>query len=237
MSIAPKNAAEKTFQENFVKELEKYKWKAPEFLNGNIKKVTVNDLIIHWRSELNRMNADQLEGVELTDNEFKQVMAKVNRISNSYEAAKILAIEESKGKIDGIYRDDNPKITRKQITLTIFKKAEVRGGDSSYRIAREVQTSSNNRFDIVLLINGLPLINIEQKRTDKTLDEAFGQFMRYYRDGEYSNNFMAFSQMMVITSEIATRYFATPKTITDFNPSFVFHWSDKKINRLTTGKK
>jgi len=237
MSNAPKSAAEKTFQENFVKELQKYKWKAPDFLNGNIKKVTIADLVTHWRGELNRINVDQLEGVELTDNEFSQVMAKVNRISNSYESAKILAIEESKGKIDGIYRDDNPKITRKQITLTIFKKAEVRGGDSSYRIAREVQTPNNNRFDIVLLINGLPLINIEQKRTDKTLDEAFGQFARYYRDGEYINNFMAFSQMMVITSEIATRYFATPKTVGDFNPSFVFHWSDKENNVVNAWEK
>lgn len=228
MSNAPKSASEKIFQGNFVKELQKYKWEAPDFLDGNKQKVTVADLITHWRSELNRINADQLEGVKLTDNEFKQVMAKVNQINNSYEAAKILAIEESKGKIDGIYRDDNPNVSRKQITLTIFKKAEVRGGDSSYRIAREVQTPKGNRFDIVLLINGLPLINIEQKRTDKTLDEAFGQFMRYYRDGEYSNNFMAFSQMMVMTSEIATRYFATPKTVADFNPSFVFHWSDKE---------
>src|SRR5699024_11938281 len=58
-----------------------------------------------------------------------------------------------------------------------------------------------------------PLINIEQKRTDKTLDEAFRQFKRYYRDGEYTHNFLVFSQMMVITSEVATRYFATPKTI------------------------
>jgi len=237
MSNAPKSVAEKTLQENFVKALRKYKWEAPDFLDGNKKKVTVTDLINHWRGELNRINADQLEGVELTDNEFRQVMAKVNQISNSYEAAKILAIEESKGKIDGIYRDDNSKITRKQITLTIFKKAEVRGGDSSYRIAREVQTPNNNRFDIVLLINGLPLINIEQKRTDKTLDEAFGQFMRYYRDGEYSNNFMAFSQMMVMTSEIATRYFATPKTVGDFNPSFVFHWSDKENNVVNAWEK
>lgn len=228
MSKAPKSAAEKTFQENFVKELQKYKWESPDFLDGNRQKVTVADLIQHWRKELNRINADQLEGVELTDNEFKQVMAKVSQISNSYEAAKLLAIEESKGKIDGIYRDNNPSVTRKQITLTIFKKAEVRGGDSSYRIAREVQTPNNNRFDLVLLINGLPLINIEQKRTDKTLDEAYGQFMRYYRDGEYTHNFMAFSQMMVITSEIATRYFATPKSIDDFNLSFVFHWADKE---------
>jgi type I restriction enzyme, R subunit len=237
MGNAPKSAAEKTFQQNFVKELSKYKWQAPDFLDGNKQKVTVNDLIIHWRNELNRINADQLEGVEITDNEFHQVMTKVYQISNSYEAAKILAIEESKGKIDGIYRDDNPKITRKQITLTIFKKAEVRGGDSSYKIAREVQSPNNNRFDIVLLINGLPLINIEQKRTDKTIDEAFGQFNRYYRDGEYSNNFMAFSQMMVITSEIATRYFATPKKAEDFNPSFVFHWSDKENKPINDWKK
>ncbi len=228
MSKAPKSAAEKTFQKNFVKELQKYKWESPDFLNGNKQQVTVTDLIQHWRKELNRINADQLEGVELTDNEFKQVMAKVSQINNSYEAAKLLAIEESKGKIDGIYRDDNPNVTRKQITLTIFKKAEVRGGDSSYRIAREVQTPNNNRFDLVLLINGLPLINIEQKRTDKTLDEAYGQFLRYYRDGEYTHNFMAFSQMMVITSEIATRYFATPKSVDDFNLSFVFHWADKE---------
>ena len=151
------------------------------------------------------MNADMFEGVELTDNEFKQVMTQVNRISNSYEAAKILAMEESVGKIDGIFRDDNPKITRKQITLTIFKKAQVRGGDSSYQIAREVVTENNNRFDIVLLINGLPLINIEQKRTDRSLKEAYGQFIRYYKDGEYTNNFMAFSQMMVITTEVETR--------------------------------
>lgn len=237
MSNTPKDASEKTFQEKFVKELHKYKWEIPDFLDGNKQKVTVIDLIKHWRSELNRINADQLEGVALTDNEFKQVMARVSQISNSYEAAKILAIEESKGKIDGIYRDDNPRITRKQITLTIFKKAEVRGGDSSYRVAREVVTSNGNRFDIVLLINGLPLINIEQKRTDKSLDEAFGQFIRYYRDGEYSNNFMAFSQMMVVTTEIETRYFATPKSVDDFNTSFVFHWSDKKNNPINNWQK
>ncbi|QUH31150.1 type I restriction endonuclease subunit R [Vallitalea guaymasensis] len=237
MSNVPKNASERTFQEHFVKELVKYKWKSPDFLNGNKKKVTVSDLINYWRSELNRINADQLEGVELTDNEFAQVMTKVGQISNSYEAAKILSIEESTGKIDGIYRDDNPRITRKQITLTILKKAAVSGGDSSYRVAREVVTPNNNRFDIVLLINGLPLINIEQKRTDKSLDEAYGQFIRYYRDGEYCNNFMAFSQMMVITTEIETRYFATPKSINDFNPVFVFHWADKENKTVNNWQK
>lgn len=232
LSNAPKDATEREFQEKFTQELEKYRWIAPDNLNGNKHPVAVQDLINNWRQELNHLNAEQLEGQELTDNEFDQVLKKVNQIQNSYEAAKLLSIEEGKGKIDGIFRDDNPNVTRNQITLTIFKKAQVGGGDSSYQIAREVQTDHGNRFDMVLLINGLPLINIEQKRTDKSLDEAFGQFKRYYRDGEYQNNLMAFSQMMVVTSEIETRYFATPKSLQDFNPSFVFHWADTKNNLI-----
>lgn len=227
VSIA-KNASEKEFQERFVRELARYKWQTPDHLNGNLQKVTVQDLITNWRSELNRMNADVLEGVALTDTEFEQVMTKVKQISNSYEAAKLLSMEGSTGKIDGIYRDNHPDVTRKQITLTILKKAQVSGGDSSYQVAREVESENGNRFDIVLLINGLPLINIEQKRSDKTLDEAFGQFKRYYANGEYTNNFMAFSQMMITTTDIETTYFATPKSIHDFNPSFVFHWSVTK---------
>lgn len=237
MSNAPKDASEKAYQENFVNELAKFKWQKPDFLDGNKQKVTVQTLIDNWRSELNRLNNDQLESIPLTDGEFAQVMSKVSQLSNSYEAAKLLAMEEGKGKIDGIYRDSHPQVTRKQITLSIFKKAQVRGGESSYQVAREVQTPNKNRFDIVLLINGLPLINIEQKRTDKTIDEAIGQFQRYYRDGEYTNGFMAFSQMMVVTTEIETRYFATPKTVNDFNPAFVFHWSDKANNRINDWKK
>ena len=227
MSNSNKNVSERNFQERFVRELEKYRWVAPDELNGNIQRVTVDDLINNWRHELNRINSDMLEGVPLTDTEFGQVMVKVNQIANSFEAAKVLAMEGSIGKIDGIYRDDNPQVSRQQITLTIFKKAQVSGGDSSYTIAREVSTANGNRFDIIMLINGLPLINIEQKRADKSLTEAFNQFKRYYFAGEYTNNFMAFSQMMVITSEVATRYFATPKTIGDFNLKFVFGWADK----------
>lgn len=232
MSNAPKNATERAFQESFTRELEKYKWEAPDALNGNLHKVTVDDLIANWRRELNRINADMLEGVELTDGEFQQVMEKVNAIPNSFEAAKLLAMENGQGKIDGIFRDPNPNLTREQITLTIFRKADVRGGESSYQIAREVQGTNNNRFDMILLICGLPLINIEMKRSDHSLDEAFEQFKRYYKDGEYIHGFLAFSQMMVVCSEIETRYFATPKSLSWFNPAFAFHWSDK-YNRIS----
>ncbi len=236
MSNAPKSVSEKAFQENFVRELEKYSWEAPDDLDGNKHKVTVDDLIKNWRYELNRLNADVLEGVNLTDNEFNQVLSRVNRINNSYEATTLLVAENGRGKIEGIYRDKNPKVTRTTITLTIFRRAQVKGGDSSYKIAREVQTPNGNRFDIVLLICGLPLINIEQKRVDVDFYDAFGQFARYYKDGEYTNNFMAFSQMMIITSEIRTEYFATPKSYNSFNKAFCFYWTDKENKPISDWK-
>lgn len=236
MSNAPKNASEKAFQEEFVRELEKYSWTAPDELDGNKHKVTVNDLIQNWRKELNRLNSDILEAVDLTDNEFNQVLSRVKRISNSYEASTLLVAENGKGKIEGIYRDNNPKVTKKSVTLTIFRRAQVNGGDSSYKVAREVVSSEGNRFDLVLLICGLPLINIEMKRSDKNIEEAFGQFVRYSKDGEYKNNFMAFSQMMVITSKIVTEYFATPKSHDLFNRDFCFYWTDEKNNPITDWK-
>lgn len=219
-------ASERKFQRALVEELKKYKWVAPEALNGMDRKVTVDDLIYNWRCELNRINADQLEGVPLTGAEFDQVLSKVGRISSSFEAAKLLAMEGSVGKIDGIYRDPHPDITRESITLTIFKKAQVRGGISSYQIATEVQSDNGSRFDMVLLINGLPLINVELKKASVSLKESFTQFKRYYQKGEYINNFMAFSQMMVMMSEVEMGYFATPKSLDDFNESFVFNWAD-----------
>lgn len=225
-----KSSSERQFQNNVVRELKRYRWTAPDYLDGTKQKVTVEDLINNWREELNRLNAEMLDGVPLTDEEFKQVMAKVSSINNSFDAAKVLAMEGSIGKIDGIYRCNNTRVTRKQITLTIFNSSARGGGDSSYKVAQEVWGVGGNRFDLVLLINGLPLINIELKRVDIPLTNAFGQFKRYYNDGEYNNNFMAFSQMMVMMSEIETRYFATPKKAEDFNMSFVFSWADRNNN-------
>src|SRR5690625_4151639 len=130
MSNGRKNTAEKAFQERFVAKLQQFQWKAPDFLDGNKQRVTVQTLVHHWRKELNRMNADVLESVPLTDNEFSQVMAKVSQIDNSYEAAKILAMKQSTGKIDGIYRDNHPDVTREHITLTIFNKSQIQVGVS-----------------------------------------------------------------------------------------------------------
>ena len=105
MSNYEKTASERNFQERFVNELKKYKWDAPDYLDGNKQNVTVKDLVNNWRNELNRINADQLEGIGLTDNEFAQVLAKVSGIDKSFKAAKVLAMEWYTGIIDGSARD------------------------------------------------------------------------------------------------------------------------------------
>jgi len=229
--IVEKTASEKAFQQKFVEELTKFQWEAPDELDGNKHKISVQTLICNWRNELNRLNRKNLEGVELTDTEFQQVLNRVNGIANSYEAGKLLSAENSTGKIDGIIRDAEG-VKKKSVTLTIFEKAQIAGGSSSYKIAREVVSyTESNRFDLVLLINGLPLINVELKRTDKLFEETFKQFKRYYEDGEYVHNFMAFSQMMVCSSEIETKYFATPKSADAFNEKFTFNWSRREDNK------
>lgn len=237
--VQDQSISERQFQTDTVKYLTgQYdnvkSWSSPELLDGTKQKVTYQTLIDNWRHILNQQNIKELEGVNLTDEEFGQVMTRVNGLSNSYEAAALLAQENAVGKIDGIIRNANG-VTRKNVTLKIFHKAQVNGGESVYQIAREVWTKGDqNRFDILLLINGLPLINIEQKRTDKTIDEAFGQFRRYYKDGEYTNNFFAFSQMMVVMTDIDTQYFATPKSYDAFNKAFLFHWADGSNRPITT---
>lgn len=56
MGNKPKNASERQFQEDFVQRMTRYRWKAPDFLNGNQHTVTVQTLIDNWRQELNRLN-------------------------------------------------------------------------------------------------------------------------------------------------------------------------------------
>ena len=68
MARREKSCSERVFQENFVKRMEQYKWEAPEELNGNKRRVTVDDLINNWRQELNRLNADKVDGFPLTYN-------------------------------------------------------------------------------------------------------------------------------------------------------------------------
>lgn len=88
-----------------------------------------------------------------------------------------------------------------------------------------------NRYDVTLLINGLPLVQIELKRRGLELKEAFNQINRYQRHSFGANSALfQYLQIFVISNGVNTKYYANNR-----NQSFkqTFYWTDKENKRLT----
>ena len=140
---------------------------------------TPTQLWANLRDKLNNNNYAKLQDMPLTDSEFNQVKRAIE-VRTPYEGAKLLAAENGIGKVE-IERDDAKLGT---VTLELFWKADVAGGKSSYEVVRQAVrpqlTSANDgdpnrRFDVTLLINGLPLIQLELKKATVELNQAFNQ--------------------------------------------------------------
>jgi len=88
-----------------------------------------------------------------------------------------------------------------------------------------------NRYDVTLLINGLPMVQIELKRRGLELKEAFNQINRYQRHSFGHNSALfQYVQIFVISNGVNTKYYANNK-----KQSFkqTFYWTDKENKRLT----
>jgi type I restriction enzyme R subunit len=92
-----------------------------------------------------------------------------------------------------------------------------------------------NRYDVTILINGLPLVQIELKRRGIELKEAFNQICRYQRDSFSSNNALFnYVQLFVVSNGENTKYYAnTYKQGKSPDFKFTSFWSDKENNRIT----
>ncbi len=84
-----------------------------------------------------------------------------------------------------------------------------------------------NRYDVTILINGLPLVQIELKRRGGNIKEAFDQIIRY-KSHSYSGLFN-YIQLFVISNGVNTKYFANGSK-NDLNFEFTFFWKDVKNN-------
>lgn len=94
-----------------------------------------------------------------------------------------------------------------------------------------VEGTYKNRYDVTLLINGLPLVQIELKRRGLELKEAFNQINRYQRHSFGANSALfQYLQVFVISNGVNTKYYANNR-----NQSFkqTFYWTDKENKRLT----
>lgn len=93
-----------------------------------------------------------------------------------------------------------------------------------------VEDTYKARYDVTILINGLPLVQVELKRRGIDINEAFNQVKRY-RKQNYTGLFR-YIQMFIISNGVETRYFSNNDS--ELLKSHMFYWSDKQNNRINT---
>ncbi len=160
----------------------------------------------------------------LSEGEFRQVLNKLAK-GNIFEKAKILHDKVDYNKDDGE-------------TGYIELINSIRWCKNEYQVTRQVTMTGTytNRYDVTILVNGLPLVQIELKRRGLELKEAFNQINRYERHS-FSAGYGLFGylRLFVISNGVNTRYYANnPVRKRDFKQTFC--WADRdnqKINQLS----
>lgn len=171
------------------------------------------ELANNFRNKLNILNKDVLGDDPLTGGEFKEIMLYLEGKS-VFEASQILRT----GKIDIIKRNGHP-VYLKLVDLKDIER-------NSFEVAHQITTTGKyaGRFDVTLLINGLPFVQIELKKPGVEINQAFNQVLRYKRDGNYKGIFN-FIQLFIISNEQHTRYFCNNDV--QIYKSNCFVWTDR----------
>lgn len=96
------------------------------------------------------------------------------------------------------------------VTLELFWKVDVAGGKSSYEVVRQAvrprlagtqNVDPDRRFDVTLLINGLPLIQLELKKATVELNQAFNQIEKYAQEGKYTGIYSLLQMFVIMTPD------------------------------------
>lgn len=179
----------------------------------------------NFRRKLEANNKDVLNDNPLTEQEFKQIQNQLN-FANFYEAARWLTGENGIAKVQ-VQREDASLGT---IRLRVINRHDVAGGISSYEVINQFKSDKrtledlNRRFDITLLINGLPMIHIELKNRAHPFMDAFRQIKKYVKEGKFTGIYSTV-QMFVVSNGSDTRYIASAQD-TKLNEQFLTRWVD-----------
>ena len=174
--------------------------------------------------KLEENNVRTLADHPLTYSEKNQIKNQLNFV-NFYEAAKWIAGENGIAKVQ-VQREDASLGT---IRLEVLWRNNVAGGKSSYEVVHQVMTGGEGirqrRGDVTLLINGLPLIQIELKSRSHPYMDAFRQIKKYDQEGQFRGIFSSL-QMFVVSNVTDTRYIAAAKA-NKLNERFLTKWVDQ----------
>ena len=216
---------EADFEEAVVKLLIERGWK-----DGVLKNYTEQQLIRNWANILfeNNRGIDRLNDYPLTDGEMQQIMEQVMNAKTPMKLNKFI-----NGKSVLIKRDnpDDKLNFGKEVSLKIYDRLEIAAGLSRYQIAEQPKFPTKSKIlndrrgDLMLLINGMPVIHMELKKSGVSIKRACNQIEKYAAEGIFTGLF-SLVQIFVAMNPEETVYFANPGPEGQFNPSYYFHWAD-----------
>lgn len=195
-----------------------------------IKNPTEEQLIDNWAEILYRNNRsiDCLGDYPLTRTEMQQIIEQINLLRTPLALNGFI-----NGKSVLIIRDnpDDKLHFGKQVSLSIYDRNQIASGTSVYQIVEQPifptyhPLASDRRGDLMLLINGMPVIHVELKRSKVAVSQAVNQIQKYYHRGIFSQGIFALVQVFVAMNPEDAVYFANPGS-DQFSPQFQFHWAD-----------
>lgn len=216
---------EADFEEAVVKLLIERGWK-----DGVLKNYTEQQLIQNWANILfeNNRSIDRLNDYPLTDGEMQQIMEQVTNAKTPMKLNKFI-----NGKSVLIKRDnpDDKLNFGKEVSLKIYDRLEIAAGLSRYQIAEQPKFPTKSKIlndrrgDLMLLINGMPVIHMELKKSGVSIIKACNQIEKYAAEGIFTGLF-SLVQIFVAMNPEETVYFANPGPEGQFNKSYYFHWAD-----------
>ena len=190
---------------------------------------TEEDLWNNFKYILEQNNKERLNGEHLSDSEFEQVKNQL-QFSSFYKAGEWLVGENGKVMVH-VQRDIE------RLHLVVMNHEHIAGGSSVYEVINQYRaladedSRQNRRFDVTLMINGLPLIHIELKNKQHSYMDGFWQIKKYIGEGKFTGIFSAV-QMFVISNGVDTKYFSAASDA-DLNPKFISGWLDRDNNPVS----
>jgi type I restriction enzyme R subunit len=165
-----------------------------------------------------KIQLKKLNDVQLSQNEFKQILNHLAK-GSIFEKAKTLRDRFQYDKDDGTegyvrFLHEDHAANQWQATQQVT-----------------VEGRFKNRYDVTILVNGLPLVQVELKRRGLEMKEAFNQIQRYQRHSYWASyGLFQYVQMFVISNGVNTKYYANNK-----KQSYkqTFYWADEDNNRYT----
>lgn len=205
-----------------------------------IKYPTEKDLINNWAKILyeNNREIDRLNNYPLTDGEMAQIIEQINKLGTPLRLNSFI-----NGKTVTIKRDNPNDIEHfgKEISLKIYDRQEIAAGQSRYQIVQQpvfptkLKLLNDRRGDLMLLINGMPVIHIELKKSGVSVSEAYHQIEKYSHEGIFTGLFSLIQVFVAMTPDEAV-YFANVGTGNTFNEDYFFHWADFNNERVDDWK-